>query len=225
MKFMTQARELLRDVELKEQFRSLPINFNEQLGFMEVPPEDPLENNRQLVGFATPIARQGGLNRDNFVMPITEYADLPEDARSIDQQGKGVGPRLYNVHQAFGGAKVQPPFIGLYMFDVRLDHSLDMRPFQGSNFQQIARHAGRIVKSALVGLEPVTQDIHADYDRRRTDGEQIDAVMLNVPPHPAMRQAMNHVENPAGIVPAFMIIRNPNIELTKLNVTKAPSTE
>lgn len=219
---MTEAHDLLRAVDLKPHFESLPIEFNKYLGFMEVSPEDPKENTRRLVGFATPFDPKGGINPNNSVTPITEYADLPEDARSIDKQGKGVGPRLYNVREAFGGSKERPPFIGLYMLDVRVDHIVDMRQSQGSSIGQIMRHAGRIVRSVVVGEDAVVQDIHAEYNARNTNEDLLDAVLYNVPPHPALRQRAHRVETPDGLVPKFLIIRNPAIEMTRLGTATSP---
>jgi len=212
---MINPRDLVEAVEFKPHFDQSTIGFNESLGFLEVAAENVAVGGLRLLGFSTPLAREGGFNRDNFVTPLTELNELPLEARNIDMQGKGVGPRLYNVREAFGGARQKPPFIGVYTVDIQMDRLLDGRLTQGGKMARISRHAGRILRSKLRSLENVVADIHDSYG-------DADAVELEMPPLPELRQATHKVKNPEGATPSFIIVRNPALVLTKVGETDAP---
>jgi hypothetical protein len=212
---MNNVIELTREVNFESDFDPRSLSFNDDLGFLAVAEADIAMGSLRLIGFAAPLSARGGTSTDKQVTPITDFNTLPKQNRTIAEQGKGVGPRLYNVRQAFGGAKSRPESIGVYSFDLDVSRILDAKVTQGSAVQRLARHAGRILRSQLSSTEQVVQSIHASYGT-------VDAVQLEVPPLPKLRQASHGVENPHGIVPQFMIIRNPAITLHRVGSTTAP---
>ncbi|HWT55406.1 MAG TPA: hypothetical protein VN031_00035 [Candidatus Microsaccharimonas sp.] len=219
---MINPQELVSAVDFRTDFDPNVLQYNEGLGFLQVNPVETALGGLRLLGFATPLGEgPGDMDMSDVVHPLTRFADLLAAQRTIDEQGKGVGPRMHNVREAFGGAKVRPVTIGVYTFDINPSNLLDGRTTQGGKVARIGRHAGRILRSKLSGLESVVADIHDSYDQALNTGE-LDAVELEVPPHPRMRQTKHGVETPAGITPAFIIIRNPNILLHKVGETDAP---
>jgi hypothetical protein len=205
---MIEPRELVEHVEFESGFDARILRYNQQLGFLQVDERELSIDGIRLVGFSTPISREGGIDTNDVVTPLTEFADLPDENRVIDQQGKGVGPRVFNTRATFGGTKTRPDFIGVYSFDLDTAKLLDGRLAQGGKVRRIARHAGRMIQSKVTSLESVVSKIHESYGNA-------DAVELEVPPHPALRQALHGVENPSSITPQFILIRNPHILLNR----------
>jgi hypothetical protein len=212
---MNTVIELTREVNFEADFDPRSLSFNDELGFMEVPEANIAMGSLRLIGFAVPLSIRGGMSTDKLVTPITDFNTLPKVNQTIDEQGKGVGPRLYNVRQAFGGAKNKPDSIGVYSFDLDIKRLLNAKVTQGSTVQRLARHAGRMLRAQLNSTEDVVQGIHASYGTA-------DAVQLEMPPLPKLRQANHGIANPEGIVPQFMIIRNPAITLHRVGSTTAP---
>jgi len=206
---------LIADVNFTAEFNPNALRFNSELGFLEVDEAGVAVDSLRLLGFGVPIARQGGFDRSDVVRPLTEFRDLPPAEQSIDHQGKGVGPRLYNVRAALAGAWSKPDAIGVYTFDISPARLLDGRQAQGGKIARLARHAGRIARSKLVGVEAVVAGIHDSYG-------DADAVELEMPPLPQARQAVHGVKTPTGVTPQFIIVRNPAITLRKVGETNAP---
>jgi hypothetical protein len=193
------------------------ISYNPSLGFIQVNEFDTAVNGIRLLGFGLPIARQGGVNRNRVVRPITEFSHLPGENRTVAQQGKGVGARMYNVYQALAGGWKLPVRIGAFTFDIDPNRLLDARTTQGNRLARIGRHASRIAFAKVpgLGLERLTDRIHQDYEAmaREQGLSGVDGVELEMPPLPELRQAGHGVHNPEGIKPQFIIIRNPDITL------------
>ena len=213
---MITPAELLQGVTFNPDFNVSSLTYNAELRFLRVADEAVAINGIRLFGFGTPLAPQG-YDQGDTVTPLTEFRDLPQDHRSIDEQGKGVGPRLYNVVTAFAGAVHKPPFIGAYIFDIDLNSLLDGRAAQGNTMQRYARHAGRMLTSALRGTEKVVTDIHRMYGAA-------DAVLLETPPLPLQRQALRGVETPAGVISQFLLVRNKSITLHKVGEAEVPGS-
>lgn len=211
---MINAHELTTEVNFNEGFDPDSLIWNEHLDSLQVTEADVAAGSLRLVGFGMPFSRTG-YNHGAVVTPLTEFADLPADHKGIDEQGKGVGPRMYNVREAFGGARTKPADIGVFTFDIDPQNILDLRASQGSKVHRIARHAGRILRAKLNSTEAVVAGIHASYG-------DADAVHLEMPPLPELRQVQHGVRNPAGVTPQFMIIRKPNILLHRVGSTSAP---
>jgi hypothetical protein len=219
---MINTQELVRAVDFKPNFDPDMLQYNEDLGFLEVRPDAVAIDGLRLLGFATPLGEgRGGMDESDIVRPLTRFSDLPSAYRTIDLQGKGVGPRMYNVREAFGGAKEKPNSIGVYTFDINPANLLDGRKTQGGKVARIGRHAGRILRSKLSGLEAVVADIHDSYDYALNTGK-LEAVELEMPPLPELRQAKHGVETPAGVTPSFIIVRDSNVSLHKVGETDAP---
>lgn len=220
---MINPQELIKNVEFYPTFDPENLRYNEDLGFLEVSADRIAVDGLRLLGFATPLSKMSGEldTRSDIVQPLTDFNNLPAAYRTIDRQGKGVGPRLYNIREAFGGSQEKLDSIGVYTFDVDRSNLLDGRVTQGSKVARIARHAGRIIRSKLSDLETVVEDIHQSYNQALSTGE-LDAVELEMPPLPELRQAARGVETPAGVTPSFIIIRNPDILLHKVGETDSP---
>lgn len=212
---MINPRELVEAVNFKSDFEVASLTYNQKLGFLQITDEKVAIDSLRLLGFGTPVSRDGGFDASDTVRPLTEFRELPEANQNIDQQGKGVGPRMYNVHEAFAGAKSKPDTIGVYAFDINPSRLLDGRATQGNKIARIGRHAGRILRSKISGVEEVVAGIHESYGN-------VDAVELEMPPLPELRQVKHGVKNPENITPQFIIIRNRDILLHKVGETDAP---
>lgn len=215
---MIRHTELTKDVSFEENFDSRYLTYNAELGFLQFTTSLDLQmttNGLSLVGFGAPISRQGGIDMCPVVQPLVQFEELPLENRTTSQQGKGVGPRLYNTREAFAGAPLTTDTVGVYSFMIEPSQLLDARSAQGSITRRIARHAGRILRSKTLSLEAVVEDVHASY------GDAA-AVEFELPPLPRLRQLRYGVKNPKNVTPNFMIIRDPSIELHKIGETTNP---
>lgn len=206
--------ELIADVEFAPGFDTDSLSYNPELSFLEVAEAETAINGLRLVGFGLPLSRFGGIHMGTGIRPITEFRELPHENRTVTQQGKGVGARMYNVPQALAGSWTVPDKVGVYTFDIDPSRLLDARAAQGSRVTRLVRHAGRITRAKLFGLDKLVESIHASYG-------DVDAVELEMPPLPELRQLGHGVHNPAGIKPQFIIIRNPNIILHRVGSSSA----
>lgn len=213
-----ETRAITQGVDFDSSFNTDALRYNEELGFLEVSELSAAVNGLRLVGFGLPVAREGGVNNDSTVRPITDFRELPDANRTVAQQGKGVGARMYNLPQALAGSWTLPAEVGAFAFTVDPARLLDARAVQGSRPARIMRHAGRIARAKLFGLEKLTDRIHEQYEEAaHAQGlEGVDAVELEMPPLPELRQAGHGVRNPEGIKPQFIIIRNPDITLRRV---------
>jgi hypothetical protein len=205
-------QEMLAGVQFAEDHEAMPnfIEYHPQTGFLTVGAARPaLEGMRTYLGFGAPFARGGGYDTADVASPITDYGELPAEFRNIDSQGKGVGPRMYNTWQGVIDRKVPGREVGAYLFIVDSSLLLDGRQTQGSTFERIKRHAGRMLRSSQTSPEDVVAAIHESYGA-------VDAVELEVPPMPILRLRSRGITQPDGITPSFMIVRNPAIKLHKI---------
>ncbi|HET8709590.1 MAG TPA: hypothetical protein VFL85_04925 [Candidatus Saccharimonadales bacterium] len=209
---MTTPETLLEQVQFKRDFDVDSVVFNRQLGFLQVDEQAAGINVLRLLGFAAPLARTGGFDWGDTVQPITDFQDLPEANRTIDEQGKGVGPRLHNTREGLAGYAKQPPKIGVYGFDIDPERIHDGRAMQGGKWTRIRRHAGRMLRSRFTGVEATVEDVHSSYG-------DVDGALLELPPLPLLRQRIRGVKNLAGIKPEFIIIRSNEILLHKIGET------
>jgi len=212
---MIRPDQLTKEVEFDSSFDPSSLQYDEQLGFMHVYDASVAINGLRLLGFGVPIARTGGFDTADVVRPLTRFEELPKLHQTIDEQGKGVGPRMYNIREALAGAKSRPSTVGVYTFDLHPDKLLDLRAMQGAKITRIARHGFRMIHAAITDTETVVDGIHKSYG-------DADAVLLEMPPLPELRQVRHHVSNPVGITPEFVVVRNPNISLHKVGETPAP---
>lgn len=210
---MIDAQELVKRVDFNLGFDRSRLRFNDGLGFLEVDESAAAISGLRLVGFSLPISHFGGIDHSETVHPITDFGELPADSRTIDAQGKGVGPRLYNTWQSLAGSRVKPDNVGVYAVDIDPSKLLDLRSVQGGRALQIARHAGRIVRSKLTSIEKVVNSIHESYG-------EADAVELRMPPHPVIRQLQHGIKNP--VEPQFIIIRNKHILMRRVGTAPTP---
>jgi hypothetical protein len=211
---MVDPNQLVSTVEFKPDFDPAALQWNEELGFMQVSPAGLAMTSLRLVGFAVPL--QGLGSTEERVWPIIEYQDLPPEQRITDRLLKGVGPRLHNTLEAYSGNSDQPEKVGVYAVDIdpRPGYLLDLHANQGNRVARVVRHAWRLVHAARSGAEPVIKEIHASYGNA-------DAVRMALPPRSELRQRRHGVINPSDVPPQFILIRNPNIALHKVGEVPA----
>jgi hypothetical protein len=167
----------------------------------------------EALGFHAPKLQDGGILPE-AIFPITALDELPSEDQTIDLQGKGVGPRLYNTWQAVMGLRKPPELVGVYIFPVRRPDGRE--PLQIGSLRQesdhtlagkgirAARHLLRRTEAQLTpgGLERVTDRIHRSY-------EPHDMVTMNQPPQPEQRQRHRGFrDDHIGIAAGFTLLRN-----------------
>ncbi len=213
---MVQPETIVDSVSFQPDFSSDRLGYNPELGFLEVDEKLIAFGSIRMLGFGVPITRSGGIDTRQTVQPITEFQQLPAEARTISLQGKGVGPRLYNVPPAVQGLPSESDIVGAYTVDLDTspDRLLDLREWSGGPIRQIARHAGRSVMAKATSLEAVVDKIHGFYG-------DADAVLLKQPPLPSIRQMLRKARNPEDVAAEFIIVRNPHILLTKVGTVQA----
>jgi hypothetical protein len=210
---MIEVRKLLETATFDPSFDRETVQWNEELGFMQVDPATLSIEAVRLVGFALPLIKPGGTDR--VVSPITTYRGLPRvERKNIDKLLKGIGPRLHDTLEAFAGNSGHPGNVGIYTIDVDPDpkHLLQLHP--GNRVARLARHAGLLVRATIGDPEEVINEIHESYGKA-------DAVRMTLPPRSEGRQLLRRVKNPAEIPPQFILVRNPNITLHKVGSAPA----
>lgn len=152
-----------------------------------------------------------------FIKPRTTYDQLIEEEQKIGSQGKGTGPRLYNMPSAVTGLPEYTSLIGMYSVELDREHIHDMR--KASDFtlhgkaQRIARHAGLIAYSRVcTSVRSTIDDINASFP----DGTQ--AVLYNQPPNAERRE--NTTNKIPDVASEFMVIRDAAALLRKRGEAK-----
>jgi hypothetical protein len=146
---------------------------------------------------------------------VVSLDDLPPDQCCIGRQGKGVGARLYNTPEGVMSAPQEPVAVGAYLFDVAGATILDARKPSDytarGKVMRIASHAGRIAETIIRpnGLQKVTDRVHKSY-------KDADLVLMNQPPNPSRRQHARGYPDHPNWPSAFMIVRNPGLNITKV---------
>ncbi|MDB5181436.1 MAG: hypothetical protein JWP13_199 [Candidatus Saccharibacteria bacterium] len=218
---MPNPMNVLQAVRFDNDFDPTTLRYVEEdalLGnFLQVAQNGAHHSQVTLLGFGAPFAREGGFDQGRVVDPILELDEVPQKFRSIDLQGKGVGPRMYNTPQAALGYTALPPnHLNAYVFDICPSAVKDVRPSEGSTLQRIMKHASRIVDSRRRSLEGVVDDIHADYD-------DAGVVLMTQPPNAARRERRRREHDYVPEVPSeFLIIRSA-IQLRKVGRRNHPS--
>lgn len=154
------------------------------------------------IGFGSPFSRNGGIDNDELVTPITDLRQLHPHDQTVDKQGKGVGARIYNSPEATLGILDVPDVVGAYALTLNLANILDMRRKQGTTTARILRHASRIVRARVGTLDALVDSIHQGFG----DAE---AVLYSQPPRAALRQERERISpSPATLPAEFMIVRH-----------------
>lgn len=184
------------------------IRYAPSLGFMALESEDCL----YALGFYPMPPGWSGPPPER-ITPVTNLAAVPQENRTIDLQGKGVGPRLYSTRQSISGLATPIP-AGLYGVQISPDvRLLDIRAASDKTVAgqglRIARHAGRMLRTKFQGLESVVEGIHEDYG-------DADLVLFNRPPNVARRQRSREVDDIEGADSTVIIVRDPDLELVRV---------
>jgi hypothetical protein len=210
---MVDPRELTADVHFEPDFDPDSLQWNEQLGFLQISESVLAARSLRLAGFGAPISRDGGFDTAKLVHPLVDFAELPEEACTIDAQGKGVGPRMYNTPQAAHGLANLPEVFGAYVFEVDRGDLLDKRATEGGRLTRIARHASRMIRS-VGNVEGVVAGVHRQYG-------EAGAVLFTQPPRADLRQRTErHAENPADVPAEFIIVRSAAITLRRIGTAE-----
>lgn len=210
---MTRHEPILQTIELNPEYASADWDYNDHLGYVSLQPE-PAGENVRLLGFGALRSPNGGFDLSDEAISIVDFSQLHSSAQSIDLQGKGVGPRLYNTPWAAAGLTDAPSRQGAYLVDIDLAKVFDTRNTQGNKFQRIRRHAGRIVRSKLEGEERVVSEIHESFG----DAE---AVLYTQPPRAELREQhrshrSRNGSNSADIASEFILIRSITVPIHKI---------
>jgi len=196
---MANPEQVIRGVQFDASFDISSIAIDNQLGFLTV--TSPTDSSRlNLLGFGSAFDRDGGFVEGDITDPILNLHDLPPQYQTIDLQGKGVGPRMYNSPQAALGYTELPRTIGAYVFTIDPNKTKDLRTEEGSKARRIGRHGLRIVRTKIQGLDDVVDSVHEGYG----DNE---AVLMTQPPRAVLRQKEFDEPKP-GIPEELIIIRS-----------------
>lgn len=150
------------------------------------------------------------------IRSVTRLEQLQDEERTIKMQARGVGTRMYNTVEALLGTG-EGDNIAAYTFQIDPDKIVDRRHSTDGtspgSFLQAARQLGKMIKTEIMGLEVVVDGIHESFG----DPKEVDAVLYNQSATMERQQKrLGGVEQPAGIPPEFMIIRNPHIIMHKI---------
>ena len=185
------------------------VHVHSSLGFLTLQQDvDAIPGHVNIVGFGTPLTWCHD-TASQEVQPTTQLEGVPENLRTIDLQGKGVGPRLYNSPEAYMGLKHPAETIGVFSSTLERKRILDLRQKSGGALTRIATHASRMVRSARTSLEEVVDEIHSYYGDAQ-------AVLMTQPPQPALRQMIRGHRPPSFLGSEFMIIRDPAVRLKQI---------
>lgn len=213
---MIEADKILNGVELDTELRGESHLYSPGLGYACLQMAKKGDHNYiTAIGFTG--QRQKSISvKEGAIRSVTELNLLQDEERSIKMQARGVGTRMYNTPQACLGTG-EGDAISAYVFDVEVDKIVDRRSFlDGTNrgrIAQAARQAGRILQTKVMGLEATVDKIHASFG----DPSEVDAVLYGQSATMEREQhKLGGVEQPEGIAPAFMVIRNPHIIMHKV---------
>lgn len=209
--------ELIDDPELiqritarvdSDYFNRDTLRFAPGLGFVAMQEEGCT----YALGFCVGQGNEEGTLPD-MISPITELRDVPARQRTIDRQGKGVGPRLHNTLESLSGMK-EPQPAALYALQIDPDVTIwDGRGEHDSTLagkgRRIGRHLGRILEAEVYGLEKVVDTIHASYG-------SADVVLMNQSPRAALLQSRRRVAPVPGLDARFLLVRDKDLLLYKV---------
>jgi hypothetical protein len=199
-----------------ELYRPEDLRFAPSLGFVALREEGCT----YALGFCSTAAEADG-EPPLSLRSVIHLADVPDDERNIDRQGKGVGLRLHNTLASVSGmGKVESTGIYAIQIDPTVN-ILDLRGRFDTNplgaGLRIAKHAGRIIQSKAVGLERVVEGIHESYG-------VADLVLINQPPNSRRRQVMRGVKTEPGVDPVQFIVRDESLILRRAGKIRPATT-
>lgn len=150
------------------------------------------------------------------IRSVTRFEQLQDEERTIKMQATGVGTRMYNTVEALLGTD-EGDNIAAYTFQIDPDKIVDRRrstdATKPGQFLQDARQLGKRVLTEIMTLEVVVDGIHGSFG----DPKEVDTVLYNQSATMRRQQEkLGGVEQPAGIPPEFMVIRNPHIIMRKI---------
>jgi len=193
-------------VGLKERLR-----YDPESGFLEVSP-DPHSEKKRLLGFAVVGPAWSLLGEAPDYTPITRFEDVPVANQTVNEQGKGVGPRFWNTKEGPVSSRyfMSADAIGAFVIEFGRDDYLDWRPRQrtspyGKVAEQIWKHISARTFSSTIG---VVDRVHEQYG-------DASVVHLNTPPEPIVRIARMGLELPKGITSSFLIARK-TVQLSRV---------
>lgn len=204
-------KTIIDQTQFSDEFYPQLLEWDDDLGFMRQAGSQS-DKSIVVVGFCNgqPTPPEKRLLPE-VIVPRTTYESLTDEERSIDKQGKGIGPRLYNTPWGISGLAEHSGVVGMYSVELDTERILDMR--KSSDFHligkvgRIARHAGLTIQSKAMSLRSTLEDVNDNL------GEDTHAVLYNQPPRAAMREKQPRESR--GIVSEFMVIRGAALRLQK----------
>lgn len=198
------------------------LTYDHDLGFLTLREAENLPSDQfgtHIVGFGKTLPtdvptryQQGRWRQTGLVTPVVDFAMLSPQDQTIDKQGKGVGPRLYNTPLGLRGTAEDPKHITAYSFWLSRDVILDLTSPSDTTIvgkaRRIATHGQRIVRSRFQGVDAIVADIHA----QQTAMQPHEALLYSQPPRAAVRARMRGVAS-SPVPDRFMIIRSAGVKL------------
>jgi len=158
-----------------------------------------------LLGFGANFVLGYGSTSET-VVPVVDFGQLPDHLKTVEAQGKGVGPRLYNTKEGPASLKLKPKQVGIYTLTIARDELFDARPSQGSTWQRVAQQLQKIVAGRLRGAETIVRKQHDKYG-------DAGVVLLETPPQALGRLKLRGLSLGDENTSNFVIIRDPRIIL------------
>ncbi|HVV25535.1 MAG TPA: hypothetical protein VHC21_00675 [Candidatus Saccharimonadales bacterium] len=213
---MAEAAEILSSITFDPGVEQVYPEYSRALGYAYI--ELEARNDQPWMAFIGFTGqRQKSISvGDGDIRSVTRLEQLQDEERTIKMQARGVGTRMYNTVEALLGTG-EGDNIAAYTFQIDPDKILDRRRSgdgtTAGRLWQAARQVGKIAQAQVMGLEATVDSIHESFGKP----EDVDAVLYNQSAKMELQQRQQGgVEQPAGIPPEFMVIRNPHIIMRKI---------
>ncbi len=209
-------RWILEDVTLDREHRDSLRSYNidpERGGFLS---RERRDSGREWVtdyaGFCVPLVEHRAFFPPE-VTPRVDYTELPRALQTWAHTNRGVGPRVYNIPEAYPGTTEDFDRAGLYRFTLPNSGGVIFNQLHEARGNEVIRAAGQIlslIDFATDGGETFTFRKHAYYDIVPTVlfGETLSSQRLR-----ETRGA------PPPLIPVeFFVIRSAQVRLTRLGI-------
>lgn len=165
-----------------------------------------------LVLGAAAIGGEWGLQEeeDGRYTPLTALSYLPSSAQQLTRQGKGVGPRLYNLPLGPASWQQGPRReIGMFTLELTSQQHMLYASKRGGKVGRVALTVANHLRGLVLGTSGVVNRVHKSYG-------DADVVRLTVPPQALVSLGGMGLKLPQDFDPAFMLVRNPTVPFTRV---------
>ncbi len=204
IRFMFTAESILHGAEFTGGFDPRGFAPIPEIGFLA---RQEQEGVLAILGFGANLVMCHRSTADT-VVPVVDFAELPRHLQTIEAQGKGVGPRLYNSKEGPASLRRLPEEVGIYTLTIARDTLFDAIPSQGTPRQRLAEQFRKLVSARVRGAGRVVDNVHEQYG-------DASVVLLETPPQALGRLKLRGLY-PDGFNSRFLIVRKPHIMLHKI---------